>query len=278
MKSLVLRLRRLVHFYRIVPVLAVLVPASFLFAQNRVPLKAGADVPRAADGKPDLSGVYQPGSTRVGTWEEANQGIGVREAPSGTPARPREGTPYQSWAAKLVMDDYQRRNIDSSTARCIPNPGFMTTGLFPIQFVQSNEVIVILIEYMGVNRIIPLASQHPEDREPTYLGNSVGHWEGDTLVVDTIDFNEDLHAGGGGGRMHSDALHLIERFTRVDKNTIKYDLTWDDPKVLTKPDVIQSQFMLRPGTRVREYICQENNLEPARYEELKKDESVFRRK
>lgn len=78
--------------------------------------------------------------------------------------------------------------------------------------------------------------------------------------------------------MHSDALHLTERFTRVDKNTIRYDVTWDDPKVLTRPDIIHSQFMLRPGTRVREYICQENNLEPARYEELKKDESLFRRK
>jgi hypothetical protein len=258
--------------------LAAILLATQLSGQGTLPVKAGADVPRTADGKPDLNGVYQSGSTQVGTWEEANQGIGVREPVAGAAARAREGPPYQPWAAKLILDDYQRRNIDSSTARCIPSPGFMTTGLFPIEFVQTPHEVVILLEYMGVHRIIPITAQHPDDSEPSFLGNSIGRWDGDTLVVDTVDFNEDLHAGGGGGRMHSDALHLTERFTRIDKNTIKYDVTWDDPKVLTRPDAIHSQYMLRPGTRVREYVCQENNLEPARYDELKKNEDLFRRK
>jgi len=246
------------------------------------PVKSLPRVPRAADGKPDLTGVYQGGSTKPGTWEEANQGIGVA-APEDRaivgPAPRQDDTPsYQPWAAKLLTDNYNRRNIEGSSAYCLPNIAMMTVSLFPVQFVQTPQQIVILEEYMSVFRIIPLNAKHPDDLEPTYVGNSVGHWEGDTLVVDTVSFKEMLHAEGGGGRSHSDALHLTERFTRTDYNTISYDAVWDDAKMLTRPFHSRSSFMLRPGTRLQEYRCEENNLEPARYEELKKDDSLFKRK
>ena len=240
--------------------------------------------PRTAEGKPDLNGVYQGGSTRVGTWEEANQGVGVRGPEDKVPnvptaaARPRSDRPsYTPFGARIVQEDYQRRNIDSADAHCIPSIAMLTTGLFPVQIFQNSQEIVILHEYMSAHRIIPLKAKHPDDIEPTYLGDSVGHWEGDTLVVDTIDFKESLHAGGGGGRMHSDALHVTERFTKVDYNTINYDVVWDDPKILTRPTNYHSTLMLRQGTRVQEYRCEENNLEPDRFEELKKDESLFKR-
>ncbi len=262
---------------------------GFLSAQQAVPQAAKSPAvasrpaPRTADGKPDLNGVYQGGSNRVGTWEEANQGVGVRGAGDRSPATavprpPSERPAYQPWAAKLVLDDYNLRNINSETARCIPNIAMITTGLFPVQIFQNSQNVVIIQEYMSVHRIIPLNAKHPDDIEPTYMGDSVGHWEGDSLVVDTIDFKEGLHSGGGGGRMHSDALHLTERFTRVNFDQINYDVVWDDPKVLTKPTNYYSTLMLRPGTRVQEFRCEENNLEPARYEELKKDESLFKRK
>jgi hypothetical protein len=272
------------RFIRIVATLTILLPASAVAQSNAKSAARPAKValaPRAADGKPDLTGVYQGGSTKPGTWEEANQGIGVAapedRAIVGPAPRQVETPAYQPWAAKLMLDNYNRRNIDSSSANCIPNVAFMTVSLFPVQFVQTPQQIVILEEYMSVFRIIPLNVKHSDDAEPAYLGNSVGHWEGDTLVVDTVGFKEMLHAEGGGGRSHSDALHLTERFTRTDYNTINYDVIWDDPKMLTRPFHLHSSFMLRPGTRVQEFRCEENNLEPARYEELKKDESLFKR-
>jgi hypothetical protein len=240
-------------------------------------------LPRLADGHPDFSGVYQTDARgRVGTWDEANKGIGVAEPPpqpAGAQGRGRQsGPPYQPWAAKLVLDDYNNRNVESATAKCLPNFMLLNVGLFPVEFVRTPKKLVILMEYMGLNRNIPIGEPLPDDTEPTFLGTSAAHWDGDTLVVETKDFNEQLHAGGGGGRMHSDALHTIERFTRVDYNTIKWDVVWDDPKVLTRPDEIHTQFMLRPGTRVREYICQENNQDPATYDVMKKAGDLHIRK
>jgi len=245
--------------------------------------RTGPPVPRMPDGHPDMSGVYQTdGRGRVGTWEEANQGIGVPEPAPRAPGAPaRGGPPYQPWAAKLVLDDFNNRNVESATARCLPNFMLLNVGLFPVEFVQTQKKLVILMEYMGLNRnipIVPSGTPFPDDTEPTYMGTSIGHWDGNTLVVETKDFNEQLHAGGGGGRMHSDALHVIERFTRVDYNTVKWDVVWEDPKVLTRPDELHTQFMLRPGTRVREYVCQENNQDPATYDAIKKAGDLHIRK
>jgi len=259
-----------------------LVAIVMLVASTAAQQKTAPRAPRMPDGHPDLSGVYQTDArARIGTWDQANQGIGVAEPPApgaqGRGGRP-SGPPYQPWAAKLVLDDYNNRNVDSSTAKCLPNPMLLNVGLFPVEFVQTPKKLVILMEYMGLNRNIPIGEPFPDDTEPTFLGTSVGHWEGNTLVVETKDFNEQLHAGGGGGRMHSDALHTIERFTRTDYNTVKWDVIWDDPKVLTRPDELHTQFMLRPGTRVREYVCQENNQDPATYDVIKKAGDLHIRK
>ncbi len=238
-------------------------------------------VPRATDGKPDLTGVWQGGSTQRGNWEEANGGTGV----GGTGRNPtapvvlssndrpagREGAPYQDWAAKKVLEAYNRRGIDDPTAQCLPGgvPRSVTLGLFPQQFVQTPKQLIILYEYMHTFRVIPIDAKHPDDLVPSYMGNSVAHWEGDTLVVDVIGFNDKTWLAGTG-TFHSEALHLTERYTRVDKDRIDYEVTMEDPKVLTKPWKLTSSLMLREGTRLEEYICAENNLDPARYEQLLK--------
>jgi hypothetical protein len=245
-------------------------------------------VPRAANGKPDLTGVWQGGSNRPGSWEDANSGLGVGGTgrdPS-APAAPssndrpagREGAPYQPWAAQKVLEAFNRRGIDDPTALCLP-PGLPRTamlGLFPQQIIQTPQQVVILYEYMSVFRVIPLNAKHPGDLIPAYMGDSVGHWEGDTLVVDVTGFNDKTWLSGAG-TFHSDELHITERYTRINKDQINYDVTMEDPKVLTKPWILHSTMMLREGTRLQEYVCAENNLDPAQYERLLKDGVSFQR-
>lgn len=246
--------------------------------------KAGSPkIPRAADGKPDLTGVWQGGSNRIGTWEEANAGGGTN-ATTGqiTPFAVRgaqEKAPYQPWAADKVLESFNRRGIDDPMARCL-SPGVprtTTMGLFPMQIVQTPKTIVMLFEVFHVFRVIQIDAKHPEDLEASFMGDSVGHWDGDTLVVDVIGFNDKTWLAGTG-TFHSDKLHVVEKFTRMDENTIAYEVTMEDPEVLTKPWVQRSTIMLRPGTRLREYECAENNTDLDRYEKLLKDDSVFRRK
>jgi len=124
---------------------------------------------------------------------------------------------------------------------------------------------------------VALNTEHPDDAEPAYLGDSVAHWEGDTPIVDINRFNDKTWLIGGG-TFHSDALHVIERYARVDKDQIYYEVVMEDPKVLIKPWIYRTTMMLREGTRVREYVCAENNLEVERYEKLRQDGIEFRRR
>jgi hypothetical protein len=260
--------------------------AAALFSVLLSPAAASAQaknaVPRMSDGKPDLTGVWQGGSTTPGNWDEANGGTGV----GGTgrnPAAPvvlssndrpagRAGAPYQEWAAKKVLESYNRRGIDDPTAQCLPGglPRSVTLGLFPQQFIATPTQVVMLYEYMNVFRVIPLNATHPDDLIPSYMGNSVGRWDGDTLVVDVTGFNDKTWLAGTG-TFHSESLHITERFTRVGKDRIDYAVTMEDPKVLTGPWMLNSSLMLRDGTRLEEYICAENNLDPGRYEQLLKE-------
>jgi len=142
-------------------------------------------------------------------------------------------------------------------------------GLFPVQFVQTPTQVIILYEYLWTHRVIPIGGKHPEDLSPSFMGDSVGRWEGNTLVVDVVGFKP----GGWltGGLVTSDALHLTERYTRVDRDQLNYEVTIEDPKVLTKPFTQRTTLMLREGARLREYSCAENNMDPGVYEKMLKD-------
>jgi hypothetical protein len=238
-----------------------------------------ASVPRTSSGRPDLTGVWQGGSTQPGPWEEANAGLGVGgsgrnpNAPvvASSNDRPagRAGAPYQDWAAAKVLEAYERRGIDDPTGHCLPPgiPRSVMLGLFPQQIVQTPTTIVILYEYMHTFRVIALDAPHPDDLLPSYMGNSVARWDGDTLVVDVTGFNDKTWLAGTG-TFHSEALHIVERYTRVSKDRIDYEVTMEDPNVLTKPWVLRSSLMLREATRLQEYVCAENNLDLDRYEKL----------
>jgi len=154
-------------------------------------------------------------------------------------------------------------------------------GLFPIQLLEAPGQLVIQRESSGLVRRIYLDGRgHPPDDEivATWNGHSVGHWDGDTLVVDTIGTNGRARAANGVGSNAkpssldsdprfplSDALHLVERFRLVANNELLEDeMTIEDPKALTKPWVVTKQFQKMPaGTRVYDYGCAENNRNPA---------------
>jgi hypothetical protein len=262
--------------------------AAVVAAIGLSPIPAWAQIPRTPDGTPDLTGIWQAGNTQRGTWQEANAGLGVGgsgrdpSAPTVQPSANRpagvEPAPYQPWAAKKVLESFNRRAIDDPTGLCLPPgvPRLSMVALFPQQIVQTPRQIVILYEYMSVYRVIPLNVPHPDDLLPRYMGHSVGRWEGDTLVVDVVGFNDKTWLAGAG-TFHSEALHVVERFTRVDKDQINYEATVEDPNVLTKPWVLRTTMMLREGTRLEEYVCAENNVDVERLEKLLKDGVDFRR-
>ena len=238
--------------------------------------------PRAADGHPDLTGVYQA-STRRGGWDaeapgEAPGVAAARRAPDVLAAARPEPIPYRPEARARAEELLARRSVDDPTGFCLPqaSPRITPVGLFPIQFVQTPAQLVVLYEYFWVFRVIPLNRRdHAADVEPSHLGDSIGRWEGDTLVVDVTSFKP----GGwlAAGFVHSDALRLTERYRRVDRDRLDYEVTIEDPNVLTKPYTQRVTLMLREETRLREYSCAENNLDPKVYDKLMANPTLFLR-
>jgi hypothetical protein len=211
-------------------------------------------------------------------------GVGGTGRDPSAPANPAsqqvitEPAPYRPEAARKVLDSFNKRGIDDPLAFCLPPgvPRATLVGLFPIQIVQTPKLIVILYEYMNVHRVIPLNAKHSDNLVPTYMGDSVGRWEGDTLVVDVVGISDKTWLTGTG-TLHSDQLHVTERYTRIDKDQIDFEAIMEDPVVLTKPWTIKTTMMLREGTHLQEYVCAENNLDPSRYEKLLKDGVNFGR-
>jgi hypothetical protein len=196
--------------------------------------EAKKDVPRMADGKPDLSGVYNMAGRATDAPPELKPGAEKFKVVRG----PRDAGLY---------------------ADCMPT-GVPQTYFVPYQWqiVQSRDKVVILHEYLHLFRVIPTGgSPHPVDPDPTWMGDSVGTWEGDTLVVDTIGFNDKTELPGGF--RHTEALHVVERFRRVDFDRLQWEATIEDPNVFTKPWTMSRTFPLRGDLeKVDEYVCENN--------------------
>ena len=197
-----------------------------------------AKVPRLANGKPDLSGVY-----------DSQGGAGGR------------GASLPAVALKPGAEKYRvvrGPNDTGLTSDCMPlAPPQAFSVPYQVQFVQSAHHLAILQEYPGTFRTIPTdGGPHPADPDPTWMGDSIGHWEGDTLVVDTVGFNEKTEISG---YKHSDALHVVERFTRADFNMVQYEAMVEDPNVFAQPWKVTRQFSLRPDlNKVDEFVCEHN--------------------
>jgi hypothetical protein len=149
------------------------------------------------------------------------------------------------------------------TAGCVP-PGFpriMGTP-YPLEFIVEPQRVTILFEAFGqTRRIYTDGRAHPADLDPTYNGDSIGHWEGDTLVVDTVGLRQDT-VFDVTGAAHSDALHVVEHIRRLSQTTMEDRLLIEDPKALTKPWTVVRTFDLQPTWHIAEYVCEENQRNP----------------
>jgi hypothetical protein len=243
-------------------VIAIVVAIAPLAAQNTLTSAADKPIPRAADGKPDLSGVWQAlGVSLTGeTPAPPARGRAPGGAGRGTGRGPREGPPYKpelmAKVRELVADP-----ANSPSARCmLLGVPAITMNPMPLEIVQTPKKTVILYEVMRAYRIVPSDGRdHPKDLDPTYMGDSVAHWDGDTFVVDVTGFNDRTWLDGAG-HFHSDALHVVERYTRTPQDTIHYEVTAEDPNVLTKPwKVVDAQLRHPPREdRIMEYECDNN--------------------
>ena len=149
---------------------------------------------------------------------------------------------------------------DPVITRCFP-PGVPRIYLqpFPWQIVHAAKETLFLYEYdHTVRHVFTDGRKHPEDITPTYMGDSIGRWEGDTFVVDTVGFNEKTWLDRAG-RSHSDQLQVIERFRRVNLNDLELDVTMQDPKALAAPLNVHMQFQLHPDWTLQEQVCTDNS-------------------
>jgi hypothetical protein len=152
---------------------------------------------------------------------------------------------------------------DDPTGRCLPvGPSRAFTAPFPFHVVQGPKMIALLFEYQTIYRMIYMDGRpHPPEIAdyPEFMGHSIGHWEGDTLVIDTVGINERSWLDTAGHE-HSGKLHLIERLQKVDDDHIKWTVTYDDPVFFTEPWSITRTFTKgKPTDRIMAYSCEENN-------------------
>lgn len=210
---------------------------------------AGLDtcaVTRDTRAKFGLSGVKDPGPfRRMAGCKVPARAVSKRSRPPATLGRGQ-------------IQSGQPKTNDPNLA-CLPEgmPRFMFVPL-PMEILQLPERVIIIHESMDVLRQIYMNRKHRDDLYPTYAGDSIGKWEGDTLVVDTIGFNDKTWVDSAG-LPHSEAMHVIERIHRADHETLVDDMTIEDPKAFTKPITAQQVYKLKPGWEIQEYVCEENN-------------------
>lgn len=228
--------------------------------------KNAQPAPRWPDGRMNIGSV--PG--QKGHWIRTRREL-VVDATTRNPLpddRKIEDIPFQPWAKALF--EYRRSNgdRDSPHARCKPDAGpreiGTAYGFEMVEFSELQRVIIFDIGGPQTFRINYLDGRaHPKGRDliPTSLGHSTGRWDGDTLVVDSVGFNEQNWIDAEG-LMHTEQYHQIERFTRTDFSTMRYEVTIDDPGAYTAPWTAGFPLRWEAGAELFEYVCQENNLNP----------------
>ena len=229
-----------------------------------------APAPRASNGKPDLSGVWQTHGSQRGealrvagaaanlvdpgvdlqTYSKYFLNVLADFKPGEEPMRPE--------AAALFAQRAQTYGKDIPTSHCLPGGVPFSTLIAPFKMIQTPLEIVMLLEDNNPPRQIYTDGRKlPENPEPMWMGYSVGKWEGDSLVVDTIGFNDRTWLDGFG-HPHSESLHIVERFRRTNFGHMDVEVTVDDPKMYTRTFTFKFPVRLLPDTDTLESVCAEN--------------------
>jgi hypothetical protein len=262
----------------IIVCVGVTLPAQWRVQTKGVPLTpAGtpnleAPAPKLADGKtPDLSGLWD---SEKRPCDEAKARLGCIDAQQGIPlgwgniavlaggpgtVDPPDPTPFQPWAQTLVAQRWADFGKDDPHSRCLPQSSPRAWAGFDLQkIIHTQDSLTVLSEFMAQHRQIFLDGRPlPTDPEPTFKGYSVGKWEEDTLVVETIGYKENWL--DSQGRPLTEQARTIERIRRVSYGTLEVEMTIDDPKAYTKPWKTRTQKLgLVLNTDLLEYICNEN--------------------
>lgn len=207
----------------------------------------------AAEKTPDWSGIW----TRVGS---------LNFDPA-IPTRDTDEPPYtpafaERWA-KIKAAEARGEPTNDRSAQCAP-PGLvrMMNMVYPMEILQTPGQVTIIPEWLGqVRRIFTDGRKHPADPDPNYNGHSIGHWEGQTLVVDTVGLRGGEIINDHGAPL-GDNLHVTERFWLTDPTTMKLEITLEDPAVFTRPYKATKTFKKRTDVQMMEYACEENNRNP----------------
>jgi hypothetical protein len=190
-------------------------------------------VPRLGNGRPDMTGVYLGG---------------------------RDIQMVGSVVLQPGAEDFRIPPNDADLGQgslCLP-PGVPNATMmpYPLQIVHREDMLVILYEAYNLFRIIPIGVPHPDDLDPTWMGHSVASWDGDTLVVDVVGFNDQTRIAG---HRHTEAMHVVERYRRDSFGAIRYEAIVEDPNFLAEPIRYAGDLVLHPEWEIGEYVCAENN-------------------
>jgi hypothetical protein len=224
-------------------------------------------VPHRPDGKPDFSGFWNTNAQITNMLEEHPAGYAIRAYPSVIVDTPDKKLPYQAWALK---ERNWRRQAEQShfdpEGHCFLSGTPRQMYVMPYQFIQTADYVTILYEYIHAVRLIPLTLKtHVPDKIRLWEGSSLGHWEGDTLVIETTNNNGKLWLELSGDFL-SDAAVVTERFTMKDSNTINYRATINDPKVYTRQWTMEFQItrLTAKDMEILESACHEDNRDKER--------------
>jgi hypothetical protein len=216
---------------------------------------ASSTMKRTAEGKPDLNGVWQVLNTA--SWDIQDHG-GQLGIPPGQGVVEGNEIPYLPAAAAKKQQNFANRATADPESQCfMPGVPRATYMPYPFEIVQSKNTIAIRYEYAHAVRVVYMdSSKHPEGVPSTWMGDSRGRWEGDTLVVDVKNFNDQTWFDRAGNH-HSDALHVIERYTLTSPDHILYEVTIEDPKVFSRVWKMSMPIYRRLDKNVRllEYEC-----------------------
>ncbi len=214
--------------------------------------------PRTADGKPDLQGIWQARNTANDGLEAHSGALGIAAGSSFIVDPPDGKIPYKPEALKTREENFKNRAAADPVNKCfIPGVPRITYLNFPFQIFETPKFVMMAYEYVHNYRTVYMDGSQHLDGIDFWNGDSRGRWEGDTLVVDVTDFNDQTWFDKSGD-FHSDALHVVERYTRTGSDTLQYEATIEDPKTYTRPWKIRMTLYrhTEPNARLLEYECQ----------------------